>query len=46
MAMHKPGDLVWAKMKGFCPWPAMVRTIRIDLNAELRNRLFVKWEWA
>ena len=27
MAISNPGDLVWAKMKGFPPWPAMVSLI-------------------
>uniref|UniRef100_A0A914XAL7 PWWP domain-containing protein n=1 Tax=Plectus sambesii TaxID=2011161 RepID=A0A914XAL7_9BILA len=36
MAMHKPGDLVWAKMKGFPPWPAMVLSTS-DVNSPTPN---------
>ncbi|XP_067620133.1 cytokine-like nuclear factor N-PAC isoform X2 [Eurosta solidaginis] len=34
---YKPKDLIWAKMKGFTPWPAMIVEPSIDLLNQPRK---------
>ncbi|KAH8328466.1 uncharacterized protein Dana_GF15736, isoform B [Drosophila ananassae] len=35
--IYKPKDLIWAKMKGFTPWPGMIVEPPLDLLAQQRR---------
>ncbi|KAH8410076.1 hypothetical protein KR009_005608 [Drosophila setifemur] len=35
--IYKPKDLIWAKMKGFTPWPGMIVDPPLDLLAQQRR---------
>ncbi|XP_037957863.1 putative oxidoreductase GLYR1 homolog isoform X2 [Teleopsis dalmanni] len=37
LIIYKPKDLIWAKMKGFPPWPAMVVEPPVDLINQTRK---------